>query len=271
MCGAPPYKGLLDSLSLWPVGAYGLRRLTGKYFGPCCTVRRVSDYAYATINFRFDGSMDTASLLAFAGTGDLFVTALYDQSGHGTSMKNYAGNPPIVQAGVLVLVTSGGVLPGILGIGNSEYMLDNGAQFPINGPFSRASVNSIPSTAPTSAFPVLTGTDDISNEALQVANGHYQMYNQGNSFASSVVLPFNRANCVIENFNNTASSLLVNGTQTSGSLGAVADSATLISMTQGGFSGGSSVFSEVLQFNQLLGAEDISLIYADQKNYWGTP
>lgn len=271
MCSGPIYTGLLDLLNLWPVGAYSLRRLTRRYFGACCMVRRVSDYSSATINFLLDGNLDTSSLLAFAGTGDLFVTALYDQSGNGTSMKNYAGNPPIVQAGVLVLVTSGGTRPGILGSGNSQYMLDQGAQFPINGPFTRASVNSIPGSAPTSAFPIMTGTNDIANEALRVASGHYQLYNQNNSFTSSVALPFNQANSVIENFNNTTSSLMVNGTQTNGSLGAIADSATLISMTQGGFSGGSSIFSEVLQFNQLLDADDIGLIYADQKNYWGTP
>jgi hypothetical protein len=271
MCSGPPYTGLLDMLTLWPVGAYSLRRLTGRYFGSCCRVERMSDSQSATFSFLLNGSLDTASLVAFAGTADVAVLTLYDQSGHGTSMKNYAGYPLIVKAGALVLVTGGGTLPGILGSGNSQYMLDNGSQFPINGPFSRASVNCIPASAPASAFPIMTGTSDISNEALQVVNGHYQMYNQGNSFPSSVALPFNRANSVIENFSNTASSILVNGTTTNGSMGSIADSADLISMTQGGFSGGSSIFSEVLQFDQLLDVDDMNLICADHKNYWGTP
>jgi hypothetical protein len=45
MVTAPPYTGILDRLSTMEAGAWSLRRLTGRYAGPCINVRRDSDDA----------------------------------------------------------------------------------------------------------------------------------------------------------------------------------------------------------------------------------
>jgi hypothetical protein len=57
-----------------------LVKLRKEYTGFCIKVRRSSDNAVQDIGF-VDGVLDTANLLAFAGSGDAFVTIIYDQVG----------------------------------------------------------------------------------------------------------------------------------------------------------------------------------------------
>jgi hypothetical protein len=88
--------------------AYSLRKVAdSSYTGKAVNVRRSSDSTTTDIGF-VSGALDTAALLAFAGSGDAFVATWYDQSGNGRDITQAtaAAQPKIVSAGALV--TSGG-------------------------------------------------------------------------------------------------------------------------------------------------------------------
>jgi hypothetical protein len=61
--------------------AYSLRKLRTAYSGSAIRVRRSSDNTEQNIGF-VGNNLDTASLLAFCGAGNGFVTTWYDQSGN---------------------------------------------------------------------------------------------------------------------------------------------------------------------------------------------
>jgi hypothetical protein len=113
-------KFVLDSLSVQPVAAYGLRRLRRFYTGFCITVKRSSDNAQLDIGFTASGDLDIAALMAFVGSGDGFVI-WYDQSGNArNAVKTTAGSQPrIVNAGVLEIANG---KPAIRCNGSSMYL-----------------------------------------------------------------------------------------------------------------------------------------------------
>ena len=96
--------GLLDD---YPnaAAAYSLRALNSAYTGPAIEVRKTVGGVTSKldINFRYDGSLDTESLLSFAGSDDVFVVTRYDQSGNGLDLEQTAesAQPKIVNAGEL--------------------------------------------------------------------------------------------------------------------------------------------------------------------------
>jgi len=73
------FEGLLNK---FPGASLGLSldKLDKNYTGSAIKVRRSSDNAEQDIGF-VDGVLDTASLLTFVGSGDAFVTIIYDQVG----------------------------------------------------------------------------------------------------------------------------------------------------------------------------------------------
>ena len=73
------FEGLLNK---FPGASLGLSldKLDKNYTGSAIKVRRSSDNAELDIGF-VDGVLDTASLLTFVGSGDAFVTIIYDQVG----------------------------------------------------------------------------------------------------------------------------------------------------------------------------------------------
>jgi hypothetical protein len=97
-------------LDLYPnaAAAYSLRKLRAAYSGSAVRVRKeVSSVSSETdIGFAADGSLDTASLLAFASdadSGDVFVVTWYDQSLSNNATQSTAANQPkIVSGGSLV-------------------------------------------------------------------------------------------------------------------------------------------------------------------------
>jgi hypothetical protein len=105
---APSFIGLLD---LFPnaAAAYSLRKLRAAYSGNAIRVRKeVSAVSSETdIGFLADGSLDTASLLAFASdadSGDVFVVTWYDQSTNGNYATQGTGvnQPKIVSSGAVI-------------------------------------------------------------------------------------------------------------------------------------------------------------------------
>ena len=73
------FEGFLNKFSGASLGL-SLDKLDKNYTGFCIKVRRSSDNAELDIGF-VDGVLDTASLLTFVGSGDAFVTIIYDQVG----------------------------------------------------------------------------------------------------------------------------------------------------------------------------------------------
>jgi hypothetical protein len=93
-------------LDLYPSAsvAYSLRKLRTAYSGSAVRVRRSSDNTEQDIGF-VAGQLDTASLLAFCGAGNGFVTSWYDQSGDArdAAQTTQANQPQIVSSGSLIL------------------------------------------------------------------------------------------------------------------------------------------------------------------------
>jgi surface protein len=83
--------------------AYSVRRVVSSYSGPAMEVQ--SGSVSASIGFDSLGNLDTASLEAFAGSGDAFVKTWYDQSGNGrhASQVTSSRQPKIVSVGSIVL------------------------------------------------------------------------------------------------------------------------------------------------------------------------
>lgn len=91
-------------LNLYPgsAGGYSVRRLSSSYFGSSIRVRRSSDNAEQDIGF-LNGELNQASLTAFTGVSNGFITKWYDQSGNGNDLVQaaVASQPQIVAAGVV--------------------------------------------------------------------------------------------------------------------------------------------------------------------------
>ncbi len=83
--------------------ALSLDKLNADYVGNCIDVRRDSDNVETGIGF-IGNSLDTATLLSFAGSANVYVKRLFDQSGHGRNVEQLtnAYQPKIVDSGSLV-------------------------------------------------------------------------------------------------------------------------------------------------------------------------
>jgi hypothetical protein len=96
----------LDQLSAPAAAAYSLRKLRNAYVGNAIRVRRSSDNAELDIGFAASDDLDTASLLAFVGAGNGFVTTWYDQSGNArnATQTDPTKQPRIVSNGVMNMI-----------------------------------------------------------------------------------------------------------------------------------------------------------------------
>jgi hypothetical protein len=129
---APPagdYSGL--------AAAYSVRRVVSSYSGPAMEVQ--SGSVSASIGFDSLGNLDTASLEAFAGSGDAFVKTWYDQSGNGrhASQAVTSSQPQVVSGGVVVLQNGN---PTIQFDGINDNLISNSFTA-ISQPFTTFSVN----------------------------------------------------------------------------------------------------------------------------------
>jgi hypothetical protein len=98
-------SGFEGMLNLFPNASLGLSLdlLDSDYTGSAIKVRRSSDNAELDIGF-VDGVLDIATLLTFAGSGDGFVSIIYDQVGSNNMVKNTASlQGQIVSNGSLIL------------------------------------------------------------------------------------------------------------------------------------------------------------------------
>lgn len=102
----PAFSFLLDDYS-GASAAYSLRKLRSAYSGNCIRVRRSSDNTEQDFGF-VNNVLDTASLLAFVGAVNGFVTTFYDQSGNGKNMvqSTAVNQPQIISSGSVLTLNS---------------------------------------------------------------------------------------------------------------------------------------------------------------------
>jgi hypothetical protein len=100
-------SNLLDEYS-GSSAAYSLRKLKVGYYGFAIRVRRSSDNTEQNIGFDSNGGLDTASLLAFVGAGNGFVTTWYDQTSYGRHAYQTTANsqPQIVNNGSVYTINN---------------------------------------------------------------------------------------------------------------------------------------------------------------------
>lgn len=98
---------LLDVVAGSPSYAYAARQLRAAHTTALLRVRRSSDNAEQDIQ-AVSGALDTTALLAFAGAGDAFVVAWYDQTGNARHLTQptAARQPRIVASGVVDVVNT---------------------------------------------------------------------------------------------------------------------------------------------------------------------
>jgi hypothetical protein len=98
---------LLDTYS-GAAAAYSLRQLSVDYTGFAIRVRRSSDNSETNVGFDINGNLDTATLLAFCGAGNGFVTTWYDQSGNtrNATQSTASNQPQIVSSGNIITLNS---------------------------------------------------------------------------------------------------------------------------------------------------------------------
>ena len=118
---------LFNNLNAWwgfqtpdPIATWSLRKYNIYYTGSAIEVRRSSDNTTLNIGW-VNNDLDTGALLDFVGTGDGFVTTVYEQYGVSPNLgiTGPTEQPKIVDSGVLV--TSGGK-PAIKFDGVNDYI-----------------------------------------------------------------------------------------------------------------------------------------------------
>jgi hypothetical protein len=95
---------LSDVIATAMFTAHSLRVVKSGYAGPLIRVRRSSDNTELDINATASKVLDTAALLAFAGSGDAYLTKWYDQSGNARdhAQATTTKQPKIVAAGAVI-------------------------------------------------------------------------------------------------------------------------------------------------------------------------
>ena len=199
--------GLLDDYSN-ASAAYSLRALNSAYTGAAIKVRRSSDNAEQDINLLYDGSLNTASLLSFVGSGDGFVTTWYDQSGGGNNVTQSSGSaqPQIVSSGSVVTTS-----------GNYAIDFSGSTKTLVNATFDNSTqVSSVFTIAKSTSSAVQIITDGANSASRQVS-GYYAgspsvfaIY-KGVTIKSTV--PINTNINLLSTFFDVNSDLYLNGVQ----------------------------------------------------------
>ena len=98
-------------LNLYPgsAAAYSLRKLNANYTGSAILVQDTVGGATKAIGFDANGDLDTAELLAYAGSNDVLVATWFDQSGSGNdATQGTSAARPKIYDGTTGVVTENG-------------------------------------------------------------------------------------------------------------------------------------------------------------------
>jgi hypothetical protein len=263
----------LNGMTATAAAAYSTRLVRSAYTGPCMNVRRESDNATQDIGF-VNGTLDTASLLAFVGAYDGYVVTWYDQSGNGNhatqstaaaqmsialngvvNIKN--GRPALSTAGApgsyLTFTTT--LYTGSTLSGNMVFSIDNvGTPFGTNIMGSSATVGG-PFTASTTAilFQRQTGY-----QAVDARRGGVDYSGWG--FTSNVTAIYSVV------FDNTNSTIWNNG----GGASATASTGPFSVAAGNIFSSAvTGTVNEAFLFYSALSTADRNILEASQGYYYG--
>ncbi len=280
-------KSVLDNLSVTPVIAFSVRKMTVNYTGKCINVRRSSDNT--TMDIGFIGSqLDTTTLLNFVGTGNGYVTTWYNQGTYGSScnvtQNNTSNQPQIVSSGVVL--TCYGV-PALQFLATNNCALSNSAGYAMYnaGAFTLNLVQNTISV-PTSTYPAFVTNNYNGFGGLGIGPAPVSPYTleiwenaQGNSGFSSVSNLQLNASSII----SITSALGLSGgslTATAYQNSVSAGSTTLNSIgSQGpgfviGTFGGSSLnpingyLQEITVFTSVLSTQDRLTLEGSQTNFY---
>lgn len=263
---------LLDSVSGYTVvQALGHRKLRAAYAGSCIRVRRSSDNTEQDIGFSGQ-NLDTAALLAFAGSGDAAETTVYDQSGNARNwIQTTAGNQPlIVVAGVLNTKNS---KPVARTVSTSNYFASSISLNPTANRYFFG-VYSIDSATETNPIFI----QSFNEFALGHTSGALQAKTHGtvDYGVPSTVKPAANTLCVYDaQVSSTATSYSIDAATTAPNGGSSTFSAATWSATTQflPYQSLTGYFGESVIFDQAGAASnaDRRTMAANSKAYWGTP
>lgn len=262
---------VLDSVS-GAASAWSVRLLTTAYSGPLFRVMRDSDSTELDIYPTATGDADTAALLTFVGSGNGYITKMYDQVG--SNDVGNTGNIQIVNAGALI--TRNGVLapafPGsaqlgyggtsLLPLGDSARTMVSVAKFDVAPDTDFLCVYGSSRTIGT-----LCGIGGESNTHLFCALGH------GKLGCAGIDTSALRRHMYI--WDQVDHKLYINGTQQAltnndAPTPATEDNAIIIGNYLSGPYYTTGTISETIIFSTALATADISTLDASQSSYFGS-
>jgi hypothetical protein len=265
---------ILDVMSVRPAVAYSLRRLSAAYTGKAINVRRSSDNTALDIGF-VNNRLDTATLLAFVGSGSGYVATWYNQGTLGSagnvSQATAASQPQIVTSGVLQ--TSNGI-PAVLFSG-SQYLVTSASVQVVNA-----------STGAVSAFAVASSSSSAQQDLI-VQDGSTRVWGLRNGGAIASKPAFYVVNTGVTlvgagsslyptslfggTFDGTTVTALSNGVAGgTGSFSGTAQTSTCpVSIGEGlGGQYVSGTISEAMAWGSALSSQDISTLSGNQQTYY---
>lgn len=259
-----PASKMLDALTATPSAAFSLRRIRSAYTGNAIVVRRSSDNATQAIGYLPDDSLDTASLLAFVGSGDGFITTWYDQVGNNTATQaTTTRQPKIVSAGALI--TRNGK-PSARFVTADQTTLNAAAGWPANADYGLSVVGE--SGSSTGNFVASGG------HTLWLSSGTAALYGGGTIAADSGALTQNVLHTLGASFihSTKAGTFRRDGAQTGSGTGTTAN--TLSTINIGVFSAANSPLqgyvSEIVLTTGAPTAGDWIAIQSSQQAFYAT-
>lgn len=207
------FSGALDNIQTGLFSAWSIsRRLRTAYSGSIIRIRRSSDNAEQNIGWNSSGFVDLSAISLFCGSGDGFVTTIYDQSGGSRNFTQSTTTlqPIVYEAGTAV--TRGGRLAAKFVAADARRMAVSSStatyDFISSSGASFAIVSSSNDTA-AAKFLIATrnGTGDVNSpgfrvgltatEQLQVETSRLSGPSLGTSVSSTETTTGNTANCIL--------------------------------------------------------------------------
>ena len=272
-----PYVGpgdVVPNATVW-WGLRGYSAAVSNGITKSVNLRASGDNATSDFVILPNGNLDTASISAFqlAHGGNLFVTALYDQSEsqlyHVT--QSTAANQP------QFLLTGGpNSKPTILFVKANSLSLNIGGDATVtvlqNQPFTMVAAAS--NTATTQAALISGASNGFIQWGFALSGTANQMFSYAQSSLPTVTCADNTFHAIMSIFSDAAvaSAMVVNGVSTLGSLGSTTGFGTFNGFSLGG--SGSTVFfdgscSEAGIWPITYSGTQVTNVNSNERNYWG--
>lgn len=262
--GTPP----LDAVGS-ATAAYGLRKLRAAYAGPCIRIRRNSDNAEADIGFDVCGNIDLIALNTHVGvTGIGYVVTWYDQAGSNNATQAIQANQPILVSNVGFNNVNN--LPCIFFANGGTPQFLKAAGVVISQPATVFTISGC-TTASGATAQVIVGSTSTATALLFMQSGNMLM-NAGGSFTGGAI-----SNSTLYSLsgvvNGASSSIIINGSSTSGNPSTHGINGLEIGSWQNGALGfgntGTGYLSEIILYPSALSSGNQTTIRTNQGAYFG--